>query len=77
VQSPRLRTWSAVTAAGIGGVLLVLLGGLFAYLAGDHDAEIERWVIGTALVLVAVLTGAAIAIEAAKHHHHSHDEDDP
>lgn len=67
-ENRRATTAGTITRAGVVGLTLVLIGGAWAYVESDGDPSVDKLIVTVALILVAVLIGAAIAIEAVRIH---------
>lgn len=57
---------TVVGKLGLLGFVTVLAAGIFTYVTADNEPAVERLVVFAMVVLVAVLVGAVIAIEAHK-----------
>jgi len=67
---------SIITRGGIVGVVLVEIAGIWTFVTQTGNRYLDRAVLFAAMLLVAVLIGAAIAIEAVRHGHGMRDDPD-
>lgn len=62
----RPAAWRLIRGGAIGGVIALLVWALTGYLQGENDRVLEAVIVVATVVLVSVLVGATIALEASR-----------